>query len=66
VIPTTHQHDSLPSNSRSEIAKSVPTKISSEPTAPIEISANSAAACSGGPDNNARFRSLAIAICRPP
>jgi hypothetical protein len=61
-VPITHQQDGLPSNRRREIAKSVPAKISSEPSAPIGISANSAAACSAadreherrGPENDWR------------
>src|SRR5215813_1414689 len=34
VAPITQRHDGLPSNRRREIARSVPAKMSSEPTAP--------------------------------
>ena len=36
MTPITGMHDGFPSNSRREIAKSVPARISSAPTAPNE------------------------------
>jgi len=65
VAPITHRHDGRPSNRRREIAKSVPAKISSEPTASIGISARSAAACSSNPTASMSSTAPKIMGARP-
>jgi hypothetical protein len=60
VRPMTHRQYGLPSNSRPEIARSLPAKISKAPTAPIEMSANGATPLLDSPPQRGSRRGGAI------